>query len=49
MPIKVKETYRTPNRLDQKASFPHHIISKEINIQNKGGIFKTTRENSQVI
>ena len=38
--MKVQETYRTPNRLDQKKKkkkkkIPHHIIMKTQNIQNK--------------
>ena len=36
MPIKVQETYRTPNRFDLKRKFSDHIIIKILNIQNKG-------------
>ena len=35
MPIKVQEAYRTPNRLDQKRKFPHHIIIKTLSKKNK--------------
>ena len=35
MAIKVQETYRTPNRLDQKGKFFYHIIIKTLNAQNK--------------
>ena len=49
MPIKVQETYRTPDRLDQKRESPHHIIIKTLNIQNKERILKAAREKDQVI
>ena len=35
MPKKMQETYNTPNRLDQKRYFSHHIIIKTPNILNK--------------
>jgi hypothetical protein len=37
MPRKIQEACRTPNRLDQKRKFPHHII-KMLNIQIKKSI-----------
>ena len=48
MPVKVKETYRTPYRLDQRRKFPGHIIIKTLNIQNKGKILKAAKETDQV-
>jgi hypothetical protein len=34
MVINVQEAYRTPNRLDQKRNFSHHIVIKKLNTQN---------------
>jgi hypothetical protein len=49
MPMNTQETYRTPNRLDQKRNSPHHIIIKTQNAQNKGRILKVVRGKCQVI
>ena len=38
MAIKEQETYRTPNRLDQKRHSSHHIIIQTPNAQNKESI-----------
>jgi hypothetical protein len=48
MAIKVQETYRTPNKWDQKRKSSHHIIIKTLNAQNKKRILKAARENGQV-
>ena len=48
MSINIQETYKTPNRLDQKSKFPHHIIIKTLNAQNKDRILKAAREKDQV-
>ena len=48
IPMKVQETYRTPNRLDQKKPSPRHIIIKTQNIQNKEQILRAARKNDQV-
>ena len=48
MPIKVKETYRTPNRLEQKKKFPCHIIIKTLNMKKKERIVKVIYEKGQV-
>jgi hypothetical protein len=48
MPINIQETYRTPNRLDQKRNSSHHIIVKTTKAQNKERILKAEREKSQV-
>jgi hypothetical protein len=48
MPIKVQETYRISNRLDQKRKSSHHIIIKTVNIQNKERILKSAREKGHV-
>jgi len=48
MPIKIQEAYRTPNRLDQKRNFSHHIIVKTPNAQNKERLLKAVREKGQV-
>ena len=44
IPMKVHETYRTPNRLDQKKPSPRHIIIKTQNIQNKEQILRAAKE-----
>jgi hypothetical protein len=40
MPMNIQEAYRTPNTLDQKRNFSHHIIIKTPNAQNKERILK---------
>jgi hypothetical protein len=44
MPIKVKEAYRTPNKLDHKRKPPCHLIIKTLNTQNKERLLKDTKE-----
>jgi hypothetical protein len=44
MPINIQETYRTPNRLDQKRNSSHHIIMKTPNAQNKERNLKAVRK-----
>jgi hypothetical protein len=44
MPMNIQETYRTPNRLDQKRNSSHHIIVLTINVENKEKILKTVRD-----
>ena len=46
--IKVQDTYRTPNKWDQKSKSSCHIIMKTLNVQNKERIFKAAREKYQV-
>jgi len=48
IPINIQEAYRTPNRLDQKRNYSHHIIVKIPNSQNKERIVKSVREKGQV-
>jgi hypothetical protein len=48
MPMSIQETYRTPNRLDQKRNSFHHIIIKTLNALNKERILKAVREKGQV-
>jgi hypothetical protein len=48
MAINIKEAHRLPNRLDQKRKFPHHIITKTLNVQSNGRILKVVREKGQV-
>jgi chromosome segregation ATPase len=48
MPMNIQEVYRTPNRLDQKKKFSHHIIIKTANTQKKGRILKAVRGKRQV-
>lgn len=48
MPVKVQEAYRTTTRLGQKRKYPHHIIIKTLNIQNKERIILASREKDQV-
>jgi hypothetical protein len=46
--MKIKETYRTPNRLDQKRNSSHHLISKTPNVQNKERILIAVKGKGQV-
>jgi hypothetical protein len=48
MAINIQEAYRTPNRLDEKRNFPHHIIVKASNTQNKERILKAVKEKCQL-
>lgn len=48
MPIKVQETYRTQNRLNQKRKCRWHII-KILYVQNKERTLKAAKEKDQVI
>jgi hypothetical protein len=48
MPMNIQETYRTPNSLDQKRNYSHHIIIKTPNApNNKKRILKAVREKGQ--
>ncbi|KAL6090872.1 hypothetical protein STEG23_021833 [Scotinomys teguina] len=47
-PIKIQETYRTPNRLDPQKKSSRHIIIKTLNIQNKERILRTAKEKGQL-
>jgi len=47
MPIKVKEAYRTPHRLDQKRNFPQHKNQHTKRIE-KDRILKATRKKDHV-
>ena len=42
--MKIKEAYKTQNRLYQKRKYPYHTIIKTINIQNKEIISKVAKE-----
>jgi hypothetical protein len=44
VPIMIQETYRIPNRLDQKRKFPCHIIIETLNIQNEERMLKDRRD-----
>jgi hypothetical protein len=48
MPMNIQDTYRTPNRLDQKINSSCHIIIKTPNALNKERILKVVREKRQV-
>jgi hypothetical protein len=48
MPMNKQDTYRTPNRLDQKRNSSRHIIIKTPNVQSKVRILKAVREKGQV-
>jgi hypothetical protein len=48
MPMNIPETYRTPNRLDQKRNSSLHIIIRTTNTLNKDRILKAVRENVQL-
>jgi hypothetical protein len=49
MPMSIQESYRTPNRLDQKRNSFCHIIIKTPCALNKERILKALREKGQVI
>ena len=44
MPRKVKEVYRTPNRLGEKRKSVWHITTKTVNVCNKENKKKVSRE-----
>ena len=46
--MNIQETYKTPNKLNQKRNSSCHIIVKTANAQNKERILKTVRENGDV-
>ena len=46
--MKVQEAYRTPNRLDQKKTSPHHVIIKTQSIQIKERILRAAKETGQI-
>jgi hypothetical protein len=48
MPMNIQETYRTPDRLDQKRNSSRHIIIRTINALNKDRILKAVRGKGQV-
>ena len=48
MPMNMQETYRTPNRLDQKRNSSRHLIIRTKNALNKDRILKAVREKGQV-
>jgi hypothetical protein len=45
--FKVQETYKIPNRVDQKRISAHHIIFKFSYVEAKERIFKAAREKFQ--
>ena len=47
MPKKIHETYRTPNRLDQKVNFSCHITVKTPNAESKQRILSAKRGKSK--
>ena len=44
----VQETYRTPNRQDQRRGSPYHIIIKLTNVEAKERLLKAVRVKDQV-
>jgi hypothetical protein len=48
MPMNIQETYRTPNKLDQKRNSSQHIVIKTPNSLNKDRILKAIKEKGQV-
>jgi hypothetical protein len=49
MATNIQESYRTPNRLDQKRKSSYHIIVKTLNTQKQERILKAVKEKGQVI
>jgi hypothetical protein len=48
MPMNIQESYRTPDRLDQKRNSSCHIIIKTKNALNKERLLKAVRGKGQV-
>jgi hypothetical protein len=48
MPMNIQETYRTPNRLDQKKNSSRHIIIRTTYALDEERISKAVREKGQV-
>jgi hypothetical protein len=48
MPLNIQETYRTPNRLDQKRNSSHHIIIRTPNTKKQKRLLKAVKEKGQV-
>jgi hypothetical protein len=48
MPMNRQESYRTPNRLDQKRNSSQHIIIRKTNVLNKERILRAVKEKDQV-
>jgi hypothetical protein len=48
MPMNTQETYRTPNRLDQKRNSSQHIIIRTTNALKKDRLLKAGRKKGQV-
>jgi hypothetical protein len=48
MPMNIQETYKTPNRLDQKRNSSCYITIKTLNAQNKERMLKAVRRKGQV-
>jgi hypothetical protein len=48
MLMNIQETYRTPNRLDQRINSSRHIIIRRKNALNKDRILKAVRGKGQV-
>jgi hypothetical protein len=46
--MNIQESYRTPNRLDQKRNSSRHIIIRTTNALNKDRILKAVREKGQI-
>jgi hypothetical protein len=44
----MQEASRTPKRLDQKRTFPQHIIIKTTSTENRERILKTGSEKTQI-
>jgi hypothetical protein len=49
MDNEVEEAFRTPNRHDQKRTYPHHIVLQISRLENKGRILKDSRENTNLL
>ena len=48
IPINIQENSKTPNRLDKKRNYSHHIIVTTPNAQNKERILKAVRGKGQL-
>jgi hypothetical protein len=48
MSIQIHEASRTPNRLDQNRTTPHHIIIKTTSTETRERILKDVRQKKQI-
>jgi hypothetical protein len=48
LPIQVQESSKTPNKLDENRTSPHHITIITTSIENRERILKAVRKKKQI-